>query len=211
MCDKSTLEHNGGKSEAFDESPERLSVITANTSLEVDMKRDKGEHAASMRTAVQVITMVVALAALIFTGIQTRISSRAVAAQTLQNLTQEVIEISKIMVEYPELRPYFYEGEPITRDDPNYSRVMAVAEMYLDFLESFQDDYVRSLNGMGEGGEVWDYWENYFKDMFATSPTICLLSIETQHWYSTDFTKYRNKDCKAKRNITPSNAVRPDQ
>lgn len=44
-------------------------------------------------------------------------------------------ELDKTFVEYPDIRPYFYEGKPADADDPNLQRVRAVAELVLDAFE----------------------------------------------------------------------------
>jgi len=158
------------------------------------MNPANNERAANARTTIEVVTIAIAIAALIFTGVQTFNSTKATNAQIWQGLTQESLEIAKIMVDHPEIRPYFYEGINIDRNNQDYNRVMAVAEMYLDLLESFHDDYVRGIGGMEEDGDDWSYWQAYFRDMFRTSPVITKMSIEKQNWYSTDFSEYRSSE-----------------
>jgi len=50
-----------------------------------------------------------------------------------QSLTVQNNEINKILIERPELRPYFYDDTaPPAEPGPLKSQIEAVAEMYLD-------------------------------------------------------------------------------
>ena len=40
------------------------------------------------------------------------------------------------LIEYPELRKYFFDGVEISPSDQDYSRVLSIAEVYLNYLES---------------------------------------------------------------------------
>ncbi|MHB8829366.1 MAG: hypothetical protein ACYC6Q_07550 [Syntrophales bacterium] len=154
------------------------------------MKKATSEHAPRLRTAMVILSFIVSFGVLGFTVYQAWLSRQGVSAQTWQGFTQQGNEISRIFVDHPDLRPYFYDGKPITKDDPNFNAVMAVSEMYLDFLDSFQDNYVFTLPGMATNGEFRLLWDRYFKDMFASSPALCAYAKEKQHWYSTDFATY---------------------
>lgn len=39
------------------------------------------------------------------------------------------------LIQYPHLRKYFFDNEEILPDDKNYSRVVSIAEIYLNYLE----------------------------------------------------------------------------
>ncbi len=154
------------------------------------LKEQVNEHAPILRTTMVVLSIVLSLCALGFTCYQTRLSRNAVTAQLWQNLTQPGNDITRLFIDHPNLRPYFYKAKPIDQSDPNFDAVMAVSEMYLDFIESFSDDYVLFLPGMAENGESRLLWDRYFKDLFTSSPALCAYAKEKQHWYSTDFTVY---------------------
>jgi len=70
---------------------------------------------------------------------------------------------------------------------------MTVAELYLDFIDGFDEEYVRSLAGMGKDGEKWLLWQRYFEDAFARSPPMCIRLAETKDWYSPNTKKYAEK------------------
>jgi hypothetical protein len=148
------------------------------------MKQNASEHAPHLRTAMVVLSFIVSFGALIFTYYQSIISNRGVQSQTWQGITQQGNYISQIFVDHPNLRPYFYNSKPINNNDPNYNAVMSVCELYLDFIDSMHDDYVYALPGMEKNGKTRKYWDCYFKDMFASSPALCVYAVEKQHWYS---------------------------
>jgi len=164
------------------------------------MKQEKNEHAPRIRTMLMILSAIVAFGAMGLTWYQSLITSRGVQAQTWQTLSAPGTEISKVFIEHPELRPYFYENKPFSREDPNYHAVSSVAEMYLDFLEAFIDDYVANLPGMEPNGVNRVLWDKYFTDMFASSPALQSIAKAEQKWYSTNFAKYMpTKDPAAKR------------
>jgi hypothetical protein len=72
---------------------------------------------------------------------------------------------------------------------------MAIAEMYLDFFDGFDDKYVRSLEGMGDKGQYWLLWERYFRDSFASSPALCLRFSELENWYTKGVGQYAKAGC----------------
>ncbi|MBK8503745.1 MAG: hypothetical protein IPL46_16950 [Saprospiraceae bacterium] len=39
------------------------------------------------------------------------------------------------LIQYPHLRKYFFDNEQISPGDKNYSRVVSIAEIYLNYLE----------------------------------------------------------------------------
>lgn len=182
------------------------------------MKKNTGEHAPVLRTAILVLSLVLSAGAMIFAGvqtnllqnsvaeqtIQTKLSRDAVQAQTWQILTQQGSDISRIFLDHPNLRPYFYDGKPLDKTDPNFNAVMAVSEMYLDFIEGFQDDYVFALPGMAKDGESRLLWDKYFKDMFASSPALRTYAKEKQNWYSTDFAAYAPTENRQLKHIAAS-------
>ena len=99
-------------------------------------------------------------------------------------------EMSAVFIDHPQLRPYFYDGKPITKADPNYNAVMSYAEVYLNFIDELGDDYVYALKGMEKDGEYRKYWEKTFRDQFSTSPALRAYAKEKKDWYPTNFAEY---------------------
>ena len=112
------------------------------------------------------------------------LQSRSLDAQIWQSIGQQMEEINKLFIEHPDLYPYFYEKKPIHPNDQNYPKVVSMADMLLDFIDGFEDDYVRELAGMEDNGEYWIAWENYFVDQFRLSPILCVRYKEVKSWYT---------------------------
>jgi hypothetical protein len=58
--------------------------------------------------------------------------SKTIAGNALANAFFELREIHKILISFPDLRPYFFEGRILSREDSDYQKARGVAEMFLD-------------------------------------------------------------------------------
>src|SRR5579872_5053349 len=63
---------------------------------------------------------------------QTEYVARSLTESQSENMNSQSHEISQIFVSYPELRPYFYNAQPIDETHPDYHRAEAIAEVILD-------------------------------------------------------------------------------
>ncbi len=135
------------------------------------------------------------LGALWYMSKQIEISNSGVAAQVSQAIGQELVEINKSFLDHPELWKYFYQGQPIQPEDSNFPRVMALADMHLDFFDGFDDEHVRKIAGMEEGGKYWVLWAKYFEDLFRTAPALCLRLSQTKVWYTETITALWDAHC----------------
>lgn len=81
---------------------------------------------------------------------------------------------------------------------------MAMADLALDYFETFDDDFVRALPEMGPNGKYWPLWVKYFEDMFASSPALCLRFPEVKPWYSPSTASYAEAGCR-RQTATTSN------
>jgi hypothetical protein len=111
------------------------------------------------------------------------VQAKAVEVQAWGSINQQMAEINKAVMEHPELYPYFNEGKKCRRSDKIYPKVASMADMYLDFIDQFDDDYVRGLAGMKDGGKYWLAWEKYFQDQFKLAPALCARYEEVRSWY----------------------------
>ncbi len=134
----------------------------------------------------------------------------AIEAQVWQMIITQQLDISKTIVANAELLPYFSEGRPLTRADKNFNRLMAIADMYLDFFDGFDDKHIRSLEGMEDKGKYWVLWERYFQDSFASSPALCLRFSKVEDWYTKGMGKYAEAGCKKHREAASNPAVNTD-
>lgn len=75
--------------------------------------------------------------------------------------------VDKVFISEPGLRPYFYSGKDISEDDPYYDKVIAVADLILDFFDYIvlhPKDVTKTFDPKS--------WERYMKDTFDNSPVL---------------------------------------
>ena len=84
-------------------------------------------------------SIIISILALIFSAASTvysyRLSRHNHDVSTYYGVIHLFRDIDKVMIEYPEVRPYFYQGKAIVPGDPNGPRVEATAELVLDVFE----------------------------------------------------------------------------
>jgi hypothetical protein len=88
--------------------------------------------------------------------------------------------LDRVFIEYPELRPYFYEEKDIAKEDPLYNRVVAVAEMHLDTFDyalKHAEDF-QNYEPFPGSEKVW------MQDMFRKSPILRHYLQTKKAWYS---------------------------
>jgi len=137
---------------------------------------------------------------------QTDRQTLALEAQVWHSITQQQAEISKVMVQYPELAPYFEASKALTPSDANSNRVTVIADLYLDFIDGFDDKHVRSLSGMEDGGKYWLLWQRYFQSLFANSPALCSRFAKVSDVYTKAVGEYAQRGCKDKTSNPAVNA-----
>jgi hypothetical protein len=98
-------------------------------------------------------------------------------ATVSQNINAMMHEISRILLDLPQLRSCFYEGQPIPTDEHDRLRVLVLAEMFLDFM-SMTLNHEALLSAEEAAG-----WHSYFRDLARASPAICERWQSTRDWY----------------------------
>jgi hypothetical protein len=137
-----------------------------------------------MGTTLAVATLVVVIATLWIYGVQARqmirqteLNTRTNRALLSQNVNGTMHSLSRIMLEHPELRPCFYEGASVPKDDPDRSRTLVLAEMFVDFISLTLTNSVLFPQDEIAG------WDNYFCDLMRSSPAIQEYWATHREWY----------------------------
>jgi hypothetical protein len=125
---------------------------------------------------------------LLFAGWQTRMlagQSRLKNNSALVDADQGPVSLLQTVlvqfVQYPELRPYFYDSKPLPVNEPELSRVKAMADLFADAL--YAGLHARLLLA-GDG--VNQAWCNYASDLLSTSPALRDLWTEHPDWWPQD-------------------------
>lgn len=135
--------------------------------------------------------LVVGLLSLIFIYRQTReiatqttYSAASLQITAYKAIGDQVLEADKLFIEHPKLRPYFYSGKEIGKDNPDYDVVEALAEFQLDYIDSVQHQ-LKYRKKVFQDIDL-STWQEYFNDSFTNSPILCKRLNETAAWYNHD-------------------------
>lgn len=119
---------------------------------------------------------------------QTRFALQSVESSVFSTITGQNLETDKMFFQYPELRPYFYQGKDIEDSDPLAERAKAAAECLLDYYDS-------QTTQLKKYPSIWRYekgsWEANIIDMFAWSPVLCRYLEVTKDWYGDDLLRLK--------------------
>jgi hypothetical protein len=109
---------------------------------------------------------------------QTKISNAIAGASVLETTTADLREVLVLFVERPELRSHFYDGEHLPAHGRERARVLSVAEILGDALETGL-----LANRLIPSTESFDDWAGYCDEMLATSPVLRTLTEQHPAWW----------------------------
>lgn len=111
---------------------------------------------------------------------QSRDGTLATRAHVYQGLAQLMIDVDRIFIEYPALRPYFYDNVEEPDDPIERNRVSAIAETHIDMMDNLltQSPHLEDI--------VAEPWDDYFRDLMRRSPAIRRFWAEHREWYGDD-------------------------
>ena len=95
-------------------------------------------------------TALVALGGIFFVRKQLKQVERTIRGDVHERLTTESIEILKFLATNPESYSYFYEGKPLTNDDPNRVFVLYAAEITANYMEHVINQKGNHSKGRGK-------------------------------------------------------------
>jgi hypothetical protein len=125
---------------------------------------------------------------------QTEYLARAQLESSIESLSNQSRDVTRIFLTYPELRPYFYEGQDIDEKNPHFHRAETVAELILDIFWTMHSQAARvDFSGMNDdlhNGE--GLWDDFVQDSFALSPILCKTLNKRQGWYGPEMVDQMN-------------------
>lgn len=119
-------------------------------------------------------------------SIATKSQTKALRSSTYQGILDKQLELDKIFIENPELRPYVFEKKEIKKSNSNYHKLISVADYQLDFFQMVwsQSEF---LPEMQSSGLAWDSWAGYMKATFEYNSVLCSRLREVKGSYNRDF------------------------
>jgi hypothetical protein len=121
---------------------------------------------------------------------QTKVQTEALQLEATSAIYSGILDLDKIFLEKPELRPYFYEGVVIEPTAVNYDKVLSIAEYKLDLFDLFwqHSDHLRER-------QDWVAWKNWISESFAKSPIMCTHLNTIQDMYGEGIVNFAVDNC----------------
>jgi hypothetical protein len=109
---------------------------------------------------------------------QTKISNNIAGASVLGESRDRLREIYQVFADHPALRPYFYGRRSCPRHGHRRARVITIAEMFADTLESGLFAY-----NLVSSSSYLENWSSYSRYMLTSSPALRELVRRYPHWW----------------------------
>ena len=143
------------------------------------MRREKPDQESSTKArdvykrAIDTLTLVVIITGLYFAWDQAREFNASQNLSNWSDVSARTFEIDKVFVENPEFQKYFLDSVDITPDNKDYPKAFAIADLVLDYLDSFTSllDYNQGL--LSNDILQKEAWNHYFSQTFTKSPLLC--------------------------------------
>jgi hypothetical protein len=128
--------------------------------------------------------------ALLLSGLSWLSSKRVIRNSSYSDTTTMVLDIDRMLVEYPHLRPYFYENQALPKkNDPDHHRVVAAADLYLDVAEHIWHHHVEYESADAIG------WREWIHELFQKSPVLRGIMLTHGYLYPALTDVLENEEC----------------
>jgi hypothetical protein len=139
---------------------------------------------------------IVGTISLIFVVVQIRQTSQSLRASAFATVANYTMELDKVFIDDPDLRPYFYNGRDTNELDDKYNQVMATAEFELDFFDATLTQLeLRPGESKSEMRAEEMVWRKYIQDSFAKSPALCERIKSNPDWYRENLNDLARQSC----------------
>lgn len=128
--------------------------------------------------------VVITALGLVFVIFQLRELKLSVRSAAHASIYERAAEFRSHLVEYPQLRKYFFEEAAIDESDENYNRVLSIAEMYLNYLEQI------FLTNESLGRQNLESIDRFITAALGRSPILQRSLTERSEAYSLRFSRY---------------------
>ena len=128
---------------------------------------------------VSIVSLIFSVIALVGLGLSIRYYARQARAAAQAQFEESSITISNAFLQYPQLRPVFYDKKPVeclVADDRQ--RAETIAELLLDIFV-----FVLELEKHFKTKELAAGWKPYMQELFRTSPFLQDRLELRREWY----------------------------
>jgi hypothetical protein len=102
-------------------------------------------------------------------------------SQIYQNAKMPLDYITQYFIEHPEDKPYFYSGKDFPRQDPDFTRLYTLAELFVDAIDNLLVNKENAPDALD-----WTGWPTFFHDVYQRSPIMQRYYREHTAWYGKD-------------------------
>ena len=129
---------------------------------------------------VQAIASIVGFVVIIY---QIRQLQRAIQSDTHNKLYTHYLEVTKLLLQKPQLRPYFYGGKVLDKTVPDQADIRQEIEVMCEvFLSLFEHAVVQKNNLPGDSWQ--NCWKAYVLERYKNSPVLVTFFTANQAWYA---------------------------
>jgi hypothetical protein len=117
-----------------------------------------------------------------------RVLVRQIDGPSSAGVATRQLEFDKVILAHPRLYKYFYNGQDIASDDPEYPRVMAAAQLLANYFDGyFQQE--------GMYRQMWpdSKWKGYIHDHVTKSPALRRYVVANATWFAHEFVQLCNR------------------
>lgn len=119
----------------------------------------------TIETWIQLGGLLTTVIGFLFVIVQVRQLGQSVRASAHAAIYSQASDFRGYMVRYPDLRRFFFDGIEIKPNHPEYSRVLTLSELLLNYLEHLK---IEKSNFASHDGNAW---RNYIQQALEACPT----------------------------------------
>jgi hypothetical protein len=109
---------------------------------------------------------------------QSRDVANSTRASVYQGIADQMLALDQLFIARPELRPYIYDGVALPPDPVERTRVLALAETFVDLFDNFV------IQSASIPDDLFEPWRNYAVSLMGTSPAMQFFWNQNRDWYS---------------------------
>jgi hypothetical protein len=129
--------------------------------------------------AVALFGNLVLFGSLVLLGLQVRQGARATLASVYQAMNDNMLQITRLFVDRPLLRPYFYGEQELADESPEErERVEATAELFINLIDNVLTQMPLLPSNLA------DPWRTYFASVTTSSPVLREFWMRRREFYS---------------------------